>query len=323
MRWPWETREDSIAVGLELSLWRDSLNGLLVIRNANYPLETNLSLSAQDTLRRSARVDSIIKVAYLRGFSYHITERPLKTEYLFGRKNDSLEMRDTFCYVTYNDSGDVIAVVEVDSVWIIKFLPDTVVDTTVVPPETTISYRVSQIRKDYYSPREAEWYYSLRTKRFIELRKRNGEMKYDLKYLTGFGSYLPDNCLAPTISTLIIKKPSGEADTFRYSPQANRQGIMNLFKIDSLYSYRLGDSLELEINLSGTDNYYLFVSHGKTEVWNKKYVPVSNNQARTKIAFSNLGFNHLFIEVLSESGLGYFTSPWRKTIWALPVKVIE
>lgn len=324
MRWPWETREDSLAVNQVLVAWRDSLNGLKVIQDHNYPLNITLGLVPSDTARRTTPIESLIKVAKFNGFRYAITERPLYTEYIFGRKNDSIETRDTFCYVTYKDSADCIAVVGIDSVWRIRFAPDTMIDTTVTPPETTISYYATSISKSYYSPREAEWHFGYKARRYIELRKENGATRYFMGYLTGFGSYLPDNSLAPTISNIILKKSTGETDTFRYTPTRNRRGIMNLFKIDSLYTVLQGDSVELKITLSGTDNYLVYVSYGRSQLSPKYSLTVSNNVATTKISLSELGLNHLYIEVLGLSGLAYpMRALWPKTVWALPIKVID
>ncbi|MCX7757809.1 MAG: hypothetical protein N2166_05825 [candidate division WOR-3 bacterium] len=324
MRWPWETREDSLAVNEVLTIWRDSINGLKVINAPSYPLNISIPLVPSDTARRTTPIDSLIKIAKFRDFRYVITERPRFTEYIFGRKNDSIETRDTFCYVTYQDSADCIAIVGVDSVWRIRFTPDTAIDTTVTPPETTISYYVTSISKNYYSAREAEWHFGYKARRYLELRKENGAPRYYMRYLTGFGTYLPDNSLAPTISNIILKKISGETDTFRYRPTHNRRGIMNLFKLDSLYTVNQGDSVELKITLSGSDSYLVYISWGRSQLTSKYFLPVSNNVATKKISFSELGLNHLYIEVLGLSGLAYPTRAfWPKTVWALPVRVIE
>lgn len=320
--WPWWTKEDTLAVNTELAKWRDTINGYLPIKNQSYVYDINVPLLSTDTNPRSNYVDSIIKVAHLLGFNYTVVERDPILEYTFGRKNDTIIMKDTFCYVKYRDSSNAIVAIQVDSIWTIRFYPDTTIDTTTTPAETVVTYRMLNYAKTYYNRLEEEKHFYYQTTRYLELKKDSAFCNYRFKHLTGFGSYLPNNTLAPTISYIVLTRITGQRDTFRYSPRADNKGILNLRDKDSLYLVDLNQPLEVQVTLttSASPN-YVFISYGHPTVSNKIFVPVVNNVASTTITLPQEGLNHLYIEVIPTDALFYRHIAWKTTIWALPVRV--
>lgn len=315
----WWSRADSLAVDSILSQWRDTINGYNVIRNQSYNLDISVPLVLSDTAPRTTYISQIKKIARFRGLKYSITERPLITQYTFGRKNDSIQTKDTFCYVAYRDSSNSIITLQFDSIWTINFYPDTLI---IPPAETIITYRVLNYTKTYHSPLEQENSCIFQTRRYLELKKENNVLNYQYKYMSGFGSYLPDNASAPVISNFIITKTTGQRDTFRYSPRANRKGLLNLLDKDSLYSINVNEPVTLQISLTAsTDQNFVFISQASPFVTTKQYLPITNNVATANISFNQIGLNHLFIEAIPASALFYPNAQWKTTIWALPVRI--
>ncbi|MBS4015804.1 MAG: hypothetical protein KGZ86_05165, partial [Candidatus Latescibacteria bacterium] len=319
---PWWTRADTLAVDQELALWRDTISGYNVILDQSYPCPMSVPITLADTAPRSAHIEQLVKIANLQGFDYYVTQRPLKTEYTFGRKNDTIMTRDTFCYVKYIDSSDVIVTLQFDSIWTITFYPDTTIDTLATPAETTITYRTANITKTYYTPLEGENNYDYMASRYLELKKDSAALNYRFKHLSGFGTYIPDNALAPTISYIVLSKQTGQRDTFRYSPRADGKGLLNLKDKDSLYTLDLDEIIDIRIVLAAStvDN-YVFLSQGMPDVLTKHNIPVTTNTATSTMSFTQTGLSHLYIEVIPSSALFYPDAQWKTTIWALPVRV--
>jgi hypothetical protein len=162
--------------------------------------------------------------------------------------------------------------------------------------------------------------------RKLELKKDSAATVYRLKYLTGFGTYVPNTTLAPTISYIVLSKP-GRSDTFRYSPRTDRKGLYNLNNKDSLYSLAVNESVTVYILTTTptdtlTDWNYFFVSCASPFVSQKTNVTVSARTGRGNIAFSQAGLGHIYVEVFPASTLFYPYTEWTSTYWALPVRVV-
>jgi hypothetical protein len=320
--WPWWTRADTTAVDNELALWRDTISGYNPILNQSYTYEMSVPILSTDTAPRSAYIEEHIKIAHLQGFEYSVVERPLITQYTFGRKNDSILPKDTFCYVNYKDSSNNIAILKFDSIWTITFYPDSFFDTSVTPNETIVTYRFSNINKTYFAPLQEENNHDYMTTRYLELKKDSAATVYRFRHLSGFGTYIPDNTVAPTISYIVLSKQTGQRDTFRYSPRADGKGLLNLKDKDSLYTLNVNEQIDLQVTLgTSTNENYVFISQGMPNVTSKLNVPVSTNIATSSITFNQSGLAHLYIEVIPSSALFYPYAQWKTTIWALPVRI--
>lgn len=313
----WWTKADTLAVDEVLTLWRDTISGYNPIRSATYACEMNIPLTLSDTAPRSAYTVQIKKIAHLTGFDYTPIERPQITQYTFGRKNDSIMTRDTFCYLTYRDSSNCITSLHYDSIWTITFNPD----TQIILPDTIITYRVSSVTKTYFDAMQSENHFDYQTIRYLELKKDSAELIYRFKYMSGFGAYLPDNTTAPVISNIILTKQTGQCDTFRYGTRTDRKGLLNLVNKDSLYALENNQSVNLQVTLTGSDQYYVFISTGTPQTSNKQLLTVTSNIANTSLNFTQNGIHHLYVEVIPGSALFYPDNPWKTTIWALPVRI--
>jgi len=328
--WPWWTKDDTTAVNNELTAWQDTFNGYNFIRgqngSLNYPININIPIFGSDTISQTG-VD-FVKIAHLTGFNNVLSDSVHFNEYTFGVKNDTIPgdswPRDTFCYVTYKDSTvNCIGVLQFDTTWTVKFYPDTTIDTTQAPPETIITYKVDTIYKTgFSSTQEEQDTYSFATMRKLELKKEIGQLKYNLKYLTGFGMYVPNTTVAPTISYIILTKP-GRSDTFRYSPRTDGKGIYNLKHKDSVYTLAPNESVNVHVVIpTSTDSNYFFVGLGNPFITNKSHISTSGHSGVTQIAFANQGLAHLFVEVIPASAIFYpYTAQWKSATWAIPIRI--
>jgi hypothetical protein len=351
--WPWWTSADSIAVMSELTLWRDTLNGFHYLSGQNnaslyYPLDVVVPLVSSDTI--SSTGDSLVKIGHFLDSSYiTLGDRSHFDDLLFEVKNDTIETRDTFCFVTYKDSTqNCICVLHYDSLWTVKFYQDTLLDTIgpiidtiidTIPPQpdttfdttgylcdTTFIYPLDTIIKTGSSSvLKKEIHYSLASSRKLELKKDTVATVYHLANLTGFGTYIPNSTDAPTISNVILTKTM-RIDTFFYGARLDRKGIYNPKSLDSLYTIAKNETITVKITTSTpsdtvTDRNYFFVSCGLPYVTSKHHITISPIIGYGKVAFSQSGLNHLYVEVIPASALFYPYAQWKSTTWAIPVRV--
>jgi hypothetical protein len=326
--WPWWTKADSEAVKQELVVWRDTFNGyhfLLGQNNARltYPLDVIVPLVSTDTTSRTG--DSVVKIAHFVGSYSTLGDSIHIDDLLFERKNDTIQTKDTFCFVTYQDSTrNCIGVLQYDSVWTVKFQVASV-DTTVTPWDTT--WRVSSITKTGFSATQEEQnIYHFTAMRKLELKKDSAVTKYRMKNLTGFGLYIPNSLVAPTISNIILTRP-GHSDTFYYGARLDHKGIYNLKNKDSLYTIAVGESITVKVNTTtptdtATDQNYFFVSCGIPYVSAKYNITRGAKIGQGKVAFTRPGLDQLYIEVIPASTLFYPYSQWKSATWAIPIRVI-
>ena len=330
--WPWWTTADSTAVEQELALWQVTLNSFHNIVGQDntaleYPINLLNRLVKTDTT--STNGDSVVKIAHILGFTNIIGDSLHINELLFGVKNDTLLPHDTFCYVTYQDSTrNCIGVLRYDSLWTVKFYPVTTVDTTAIPPETTITYHVASITKTgFATPREEQdTIQHFTNMRKLELKK-DSTHAYNLKYLTGFGTYIPNTTDAPIISYVILTKSNGIVDTVRYSPRTDGRGIYNLKHKDSLYSVAINEAVGIRVVTSTpsdtlTDRNYLFLGCGNPYVAVKYNITTSAKMGTGQALFAQAGLGHIYIEVIPASSLFYPYHQWKSSTWAIPIRVI-
>ncbi len=326
--WPWWTSQDSNAVKQELTRWRDTINGYHYLQGQdatpiNLPLEINVALVSADTLSRTG--DSVIKIAHFLGSNYVLGDSTHIDDLLFGVKNDSIQTKDTFCFVTYSDSTqNCIGVFQYDSIWKIKFQIASV-DTTITPWDT--SWGVSSITKTgFTATQEEQNIFKINIMRKLELHKDSATTIYRMKYLTGFGTYVPNSTSAPAISNVVLTKP-GQSDTFYYGARQDHKGIYNPKIRDSLYKAIVGEPITVTVNTTTptdtiTDRNYYFVSCGSPYVSTKQNITYGAKIGQGIITFTQQGINHLNIEVIPASTLFYPFAQWKSTTWSIPIQVI-
>jgi hypothetical protein len=327
--WPWWTSHDSSAVKQELARWRDTINGYHYLQGQgatpiNLPLELNVPLVSTDTISHNGI--SIMKIAHFLGFNYILGDSTHIDDLLFEVKNDSIQTKDTFCFVTYSDSTqNCIGVFQYDSIWRIKFQIASI-DTTITPWDT--SWRVDSITKTGFTTpfEEQDTIQHFTIMRKLELKKDSAATIYRMKYLTGCGTYVPNSTNAPAISNVVLTKP-GKSDTFYYGARQDHKGIYNPKIRDSLYKAVAGVPITVTVNTTTptdttTDRNYYFVSCGSPYVSTKQNITYGPKIGQGIITFTQIGINHLYIEVIPASTLFYPFAQWKSTTWSIPINVI-
>ncbi len=322
--WPWWTAQDSLAVLSELALWRDSINGFHFLKKASGDtlmrnIEISIPLASEDLVSRTG--DSLIKIAHLLGCYEKIGDSLHIDEMIFGVKVDTLQTKDTFCFVTYKDSTrNCIAALRFDSLWTVKFRIDTIL--TNVTPWETIWELDTFYKRGFAYPEEEEKKYHFTTVRKLELRKEKFQTVYKLKYLTGFTMYLPSSAEAPKVKFVAFIRPE-RSDTFYAFSSSGRLGVMNLKLKDSIFRISKNELVNVKILAdSSADNNYFFMSYGLPNVSSKYNITKSSGTGQTTVSFSSEGLKHLYFEVIPGSNLYYPSSLWKSTTWAIPINVV-
>jgi hypothetical protein len=319
--WPWWTSADSTAAKAELAEWRDSTNTRLFVEGASEPLLDSAGIIARDST--SPTGDSLIKIRRLTGFGLAPGSLIRWDSLLFGVTVDSLMPEvtgDTFCHVTTKDSSATdFCILSLDEYWVVKYRPDTTVDTTAAPPETTITWRANTGAL-ISGPTEFQKNVPSMAKRYLHLRKTGPD--YELRRLSGYGLYLPTTSDAPVVRYLILNY-QGSTDTFRLGAQMDHvHGIYNLRDKDSLYEVRTGESLSVQVvtdapSLAGDQYYFLARVDGR-----RSYLARGTGMTGfRRVAFTTTGVRHLTVEVIPQSNLLYPDESFTATIWSLPVRV--
>ncbi|OYD16558.1 hypothetical protein CH330_02475 [candidate division WOR-3 bacterium JGI_Cruoil_03_51_56] len=313
-RWPWWTAEDSSAVQKELGLWRD-------VFNPNHTLEGAMDskwssgLTFEDSTSETG--DTLYKFAHLLSVSIEPTDSGHTDEFQFGVTVDTVAMKDTFCEVAYRDSMEnCLAHFDYDSLWVVGFRPDTTIDTSVCPPETIIVQKVSYTElRGFGSPQRVTKSYNWSAFRKLFLSKDTSG--YALTKATGFAVHVPSAEDAPEIFRVVLSRP-GRSDTFFYSPREDGSGIYNLRPIDSLYAIEPDEEVQLEVEIkssSDTSLFFVGIMGTKTEI------TVGPRRGEGTVAFAEVGYHHIYIEVLPLSNVFYPDADYTGIIWAIPVRV--
>lgn len=319
--WPWWTARDSTAVRAEIATWRDVLSAWAMLDDT---MHLNLSggLSYEDST--SADGDTLYKLARALRAWFEPTDSVHVDVFQFGVTADTVAMRDTFCEVAYRDSMSACRVlIEYDSLWVVGYRPDTIIDTTRTPPETTVAYRASHTElRGFPEPRLVTKTYAWASFRKLFL-SRVTDSSYILKKLTGFRVVTPTVEDAPGVTRVVLSRP-GRQDTLFYSPRKDGRGLYNLRPVDSLYELRPGELVSVEVAASTPSDtgsvknrFYLTVPGRRTDI------TASARLGRGSVSFGNSGYWHLYVEVVPTTALFYPNRAYSSTVWAIPIVVRE
>lgn len=325
----WPTDRDRTEVSDELTVWRDSISTRQFLESEVDSLPDSTTVISRDSV--SLTGDSLIKIVRLLGFGVWADGAARRDSLSFGVTVDSLQSdtspRDTFCRVIARDSTNVgIGVLQCDRYWVIKYRPDTTVDTLAHPPLMAITWRLDSLapRPVLHQDTVAEFEKPMTwlVDRYLDLRKENTKPLYDLRRMTGYSLYLPNTTDAPNVLFLALTN-QGNADTFRLSATANLHGVYNLYEPDSAYTVRKGEPVNLTVqtdkpNLTGDKYYFLARIEGQRVLLGTDTVSASN-----PITFNTVGLQHLLVEVVPQSNLLYPRTDFAFTVWSLPVRVTD
>ena len=330
--WQWWTSADSEAVRTELAGWRGSLNAHRALSDT-LRLDMRIRLTAADST--SVTGSTLYKFAHLLKVWVPDSDSGHVNEYHFGVTVDTMvlhdsTMADTFCQVDYYDRRWVLenggadtmpakVAFSYDSLWVVTFRPETVV----VPPDTTIIWRVSSTElRGFDAPQETTKTWDWSARRVVFLRKDSAATAYHLNKMSGFAVFAPSSADAPGISQLVLSKP-GQADTFFYQPRPDGRGLYNLRTLDSLYTVQQGEERELLVTTSTppdttTDKNRFFLGTGgaRTEI------TAGAKRGVATITFADTGYQHIYVEVIPLSSLLYKDQVHKTATWALPVRVL-
>lgn len=325
-QWPWWTSEDSASVRRELEKWQSYFSVARAWQDT-FRLDFNACLNYSDSSSRSG--DTLYKIAHLMRVWVESGINFRKDIYQFGVTVDTTVMSDTFCQVIFRDSfSSGIMHTEFDTLWVIGFRPDTIIDTTSTPPETTIVYKVSSVEKrdfpaTHYETKEFNWTFS----RWLYMRRlTSGDtFNYTVRKISGGYAFIPSSEEAPQITRVVLGKP-GRMDTIYFAPRSDGKGLTNLKPLDSLYSIHPNE--EVTVSIYTTTPQDTVVDRNRFFVTVRGYtldVTAGPKMGQGTVRFSSMdtGYQHIFIEVLPTSNLLYPHSPFTATIWAIPIRVVS
>lgn len=319
--WPWWTARDSAAVRSAIASWHGVLAAWPMLADT---LRLNLSvgLTYEDSV--STTGDTLYKLAHILRAWFEPTDSVHAEVLQFGVTADTVAMRDTFCEVAYRDSMAACRInVGYDSIWVVGYRPDTLIDTTRTPPETTVTFRasISELR-GFAEPQVEMRLHSWSGFRKLFL-KRTTDTTYVLRKLTGFRVATPTAEEAPSVTRVVLRRP-GKQDTLFYAPRKDGRGLYNLRPVDSLYALRVGEVLGVEVavstpsdTISLKNRFYLTVSGRRADI------TANARQGIGSASFSGVGYEHLYLEVVPTTALVYPNRSYTSTVWAIPVVVQE
>lgn len=318
--WQWWTDADSAAVGTELDRWQSALDARRALSDT---LRLNLSSGLLFSDSASATGDTLFKFKRLIAVWASTAASGHSNGLTFGVTDDTLAMVDSFCHVEYVDTVRQSGLhYRYDSLWVIGFAPDTLIDTSRTPPETTIVFRASYTEaRGFDTPQEVVKEFDWTARRFVHLAKTPNAAEYSARRMTGFGIHIPTAQDAPSVSFVTLSRP-GRIDTFYYSARSapDLRGIYNLRSVDSLYTVTQGDIVDLVVSLSGDstsekERCFVGVNGLKTDI------TLNGKRGRGSFSFSDTGYQHVYVEAHSLSALGYLATLPKAVYWAIPVRV--
>ncbi len=327
-KWPWWTREDSTAVRQALEQW----HGYLDPRRAwsdTFRFDLVTGLNYVDSSSRTG--DTIYKIAHLiRAWvepGENLRSDTFLDIYQFGVTVDTVVMNDTFCQVIYRDSFNSSRLqLEFDTLWVVGFRPDTIIDTTKSPPETTIVQRVNYVEKRGFPERQytfKEFCWSANRWLFLRRDTMPETCYYSLVKISGGFSLIPRAEDAPQITRVILSKP-GRVDTIYYSPRNDGKGLTNLKSLDSLYTIRSGEDVGILIatstpsdTIADRNRIFVTVKGRTTDVTTS----AKGGSGVVHFADADTGYQHIYIQVLPATNILYPKSDFTGTFWAIPVRV--
>jgi hypothetical protein len=328
--WPWWTDADRDQVQTELTAWRDSISTRSFLESAVESFGDSTLIISRDST--SPTGDSLIKIARLTGFGMRSDDAARRDSLWFSVAVDSFHTdtswSDTGCHVTAVDSSNSgKGILRCDKYWVIKYRPDSTIDTAVHPYDTTITWRLDAQAptpevhegQSFEFEKDLSWL----ANRYVYLRKVNTQPVYRLRRLSGSSLYLPNTTDAPNIR-LISLAYQGVTDTFRLGATNDNHGINNLYDRDSLYSVRKGEPFDLLVRASEVpklkgDRYWFFA-----RIENQRILLGTDTLVAFKaLSFASPGLQHLLVEAVPQSNLFYPGNDFAITVWSLPIRVKE
>ncbi len=312
-RWPWWTAEDSTAVRSELTSWRGYLNAASILAGTiDSDSGWNARLVQADSSSETG--DTLYKFGHVLTLSFAATDSGHTDVFEFGPSVDTLEMSDTFCFVSYYDSMENCqARISFDSLWVVGYTPDTQIVGS--PPETLISYELSYAElRGYDSPQSAGKNYAWKAFRGLHLPKDGAD--YSLSRTTGFEVTLPDAEEAPDVRHVILVRP-GQTDTVFDRPTSDVRGLMNLHSLDTLYRFEQGSEVHVIVELRTTDP-VMFFAGTAGNWWDITDGPDLGDGT---ITMADTGYQHIFVQVLPTASMFYRDADHYGTFWAIPIRV--
>jgi hypothetical protein len=329
-KWPWWTKEDSTAVKQALAEWNEYLN-IEPAWSDTFRINLFTGLNYADSSSRTG--DTIYKIAHLMRAWLDPGENLRGDTILdicqFGVTVDTSVMKDTFCQVIYRDSFVFARLyLEFDTLWVVGFRPDTIIDTTKTPPETTIVQRVNYVEKRGFPERQQSVKeFSWSSNRWLFMRRDTlpDTCYYSLIKLSGGFSLIPRAEDAPQISRVILSKP-GRVDTIYYAPRNDGKGLTNLKPFESLYTIRAGEEVSIQIvtstpadTIADRNRIFVTVMNGTEDVTRA----AKTGSGIVRFGNADTGYQHIYIEVLPVSNILYPGSSFTGTVWAVPVRVVS
>ncbi|MGQ9708386.1 MAG: hypothetical protein ACUVUR_05870 [bacterium] len=323
--WPWWTADDSAAVKQAISSWQNFLNITRVLEDT-FRLELWAGLNYSDSSSRTG--DTIYKIAHILRAWIEPGQVFRKDIYQFGVTVDTVSMVDTFCQVIYQDSVDVCQLhLEYDTLWVVGFRPDTIIDTSKTPPETTIVQKPSYVeRRGFSLVQHATKGYNWKASRWLFLRRDTAPdtFYYSLEKVSGAYANIPSAEEAPQISRVILSKP-GKVDTFFYAPRADGKGLTNLRPLDGLYQLSVNEELGISITanspqdtIADKNRFFITIAGSKSDIT----AGAKSGVGLLRFSAEDTGYQHIYIEVLPVSNILYPNARFTGTIWAIPVRVV-
>lgn len=318
--WQWWSSADSSAVRAELVRWRNTID----IRRALVDtLRLNLSLPLVFADSSSASGETLYKFKHLLAVWTDIDTVGHYDGYLFGRTNDTVAMTDTFCQVSFCDTVRAARLYfRYDSLWVVGYRPDTIVDTTRTPPETSIVYVASYTAaRGFGEPQVLVRSYDWTARRLLHFSKTPGVAEYLLRRLTGCAMLVPTPQDAPSITWVTLARP-GRVDTFFYSPRPapDLRGLYNLRHVDSLYTVGQNEQFDITFVTSGDsmtdrERFYVCVNGLKRDI------TTGPKRGSGTISIADTGYQHIYVQAVSLSGITTTVSTYKTSCWAIPVRV--
>jgi hypothetical protein len=330
--WSW-TAEDSTKVTTLVAAWKDSMKSHFEEDSALSEAVTYLPDTTRKLLRKAVKDNP---------FKQHWFPR------MFYRRFDSLHVvsdsitqtKDTTVTVKLLEYFDGKVYMRLDSAT--KYLGDSVIGGITYRvygnSSDTTGNRFRYMRRDSVFPQDtlllipvhgvAESYL------YFEPNDKVNRTDWVLKRLSGGKRYAsPDEATAPYLGALQLTTPAGRRDTIVLRPDSLHYGMQRLYRRDSLLTYRVGDSISIEIVSGFVLNNYSF---DPIDITGFVHLPNPADPERsirrcistipattinTTFAFSTPGLQFIYIELIPRPVLSERVENFSSRVWGIPIQV--
>jgi len=320
-RWPWSTPEDTAAAEAELARWRAVFDPSPVLAET---LRLGISAGLATPDSSSPDGETLYKFAHVIDAWYEPDSMLHSNDLQFDVTADSGVRTDTFCQVrAYRDSMTECRMhFAYDSLWVVGYRPETIIDTTRTPWDTTITFKASSVDlRGYGSPQSGGKAFGWVVKRQLFMRKVDS--LYELKKVAGFRATMPTADDAPATSSVVVVLP-GRTDTFKYNATPGGRQVNNLWPVDSLYSLRAGEQFTVglsattpEDTVADANRFYVLLNGRRTDITAGR----KRGEGVVSFAAADTGYQHICVEILPWRNLLYPDAAYCATVWAIPVYV--